>query len=246
MHQALATTVRITLLQAGCAGLLGAGCVGDAPDPTDTAPSASLWWHTTCGDPACGGYRGPFDGVPACTDQAEGLSCDDEGAQCDPISDCNALFVCAAEDPKQQPGGCPISRTEHKRDITYLDADARDAAAHQALSMRLATWRYAWEGDTGRQHLGFLIDDQPDSPAVRSDGQVVDLYGYTSLAIAALQQQAEQIEQLRAELDTLRQGCDLPAQSPGVPTRRPDVPTRTHPPAPGSDTPAQRPDVPTQ
>ena len=201
--------------------LLGIGCVGGSAETGDTSPPVDLRWYTTCGDPVCGGYQGPFDDVPLCTDEAEGLTCDDEGAGCDPISDCNTLVICATEDPKQQPGGCPISRAVHKRDIAYLDADARSAAAQQALSMRLATWRYTWEGDAQRQHLGFIIDDQPQSPAVRADGEVVDLYGYTSLAIAALQEQAEQIEQLRAEVEALRGSCDAPGRRSGPAAEQP-------------------------
>lgn len=52
--------------------------------------------------------------------------------------------------------------------------------------------------------LGFLIDDDPASPAVRPDGERVDLYGYTSLAIAALQEQQAEIDALKAEVEALK------------------------------------------
>ena len=39
------------------------------------------------------------------------------------------------------------------------------------------------------ERLGFIIDDQPTAYAVDADGQRVDLYGYTSLALAATQEQ---------------------------------------------------------
>lgn len=172
------------------------GCVGgEAP--------ADLQWYTTCGDPACSGYGGPFDGVPLCADQVEGEACAAEGEQCDPEDDCNALLVCAAADPKDQTGGCPISRRAHKTEVSYLDPEGLRAAAKEALDLRLATWRY--RGEAGEQRrLGFVIDDAPGSPAVRPDGERVDLYGYTSLALAALQAQQAEIEALRAELAALR------------------------------------------
>ena len=149
----------------------------------------TLTWYTTCGDPVCDGYTGPFDGVDPCTSEAEGDGCDDEGVTCDPADDCNALLVCATEDPKDQTGGCPISRASAKRDIHYLSADERAAVARQALDMPLATWSYRWDPPARRERLGFIIDDQPTAYAVDADGQRVDLYGYTSLALAATQEQ---------------------------------------------------------
>lgn len=154
-------------------------------------------WYTTCGDPVCQGYTGPFDGVPLCDDEAEGAQCSRLGATCDPENDCNALLQCAAEDPKDQTGGCPISRRRHKTAVQYLDEGARKTAAEQVWSTRLAEWRYTWDAPDRRPHLGFLIDDQETSPAVAADGEHVDLYGYTSLTVAALQE--EHAARLRLE-----------------------------------------------
>ena len=181
--------------------LLLAGCPGAT---TDTPVTGDLTWFTTCGDPACSGYDGPYPGVPLCTTEAAGDPCTDEAAECDFESDCNAVLVCASEDPKDQTGGCPQSRAAAKREIAYLDAAAVRALADEALATRLATWRYRGEGEQGRPHVGFLIDDHPQSPAVRADGERVDLYGYTSLALAAAQAQQAEIEALRAELAALR------------------------------------------
>lgn len=171
--------------------LLLAGCPEPTPEPT---------WFLDCGDPACSGYDGPFDGVPLCTSEAEGDPCADEGATCDPVDDCNALLVCATEDPQDQTGGCPISRVRHKRDVRYLDpAGVADAAA-QAGAMRLATWNYRWEPAGTPPHLGFLIDDVEGSVAVRPDGEHVDLYGYTSLVLAATQAQQVRLAEQEARL----------------------------------------------
>lgn len=190
---------------------LALACVGTTPVDTDTdtevdteAVTEDLEWFTTCGDPVCQGYTGPFDGVDLCTTEAVGDACSTDGATCDPADDCNGQLICAAEDPKDQPGGCPISRAAAKTSITYLDQAGVAEAAQQAMGLRLATWRYRHEGG---EHLGMIIDDAPTSVAVRPDGERMDLYGYTSLALAAAQAQQVQIDALKAELAELRQSC---------------------------------------
>jgi hypothetical protein len=171
--------------------------------PADTADD--LQWYVTCGDPVCSGYSGPWEGVPACGDVSAGDPCAEPGAECDFESECDARLVCAVEDPTQQPGGCPISRRRHKQAVRYLTEAERAAAADEVARTRLATWRYTWEPEGHKPHLGFLIDDQPGSAAVAADGEHVDLYGYTSLAIAAIQAQQAEIEALRAEVAALRE-----------------------------------------
>lgn len=161
--------------------------------PACPPPAEEPQWYLTCGDPVCQGYTGPFDGVPLCTDEAIGDACVTEGEQCDPVDDCNALLRCTTEDPTTQPGGCPISLAKYKRDIRYLGGDERSALAKRALGTKLATWSYRWDPPGSRERLGFIIDDDPASPAVTDDGGHVDLYGYTSMAIAAAQDQEARI-----------------------------------------------------
>lgn len=168
------------------------------------ADEAEPTWFTTCGDPACQGYTGPFDGVDLCTTEAAGDPCTVVGDECDPEDSCNARLVCATEDPRDPVVGCPVSLRAAKRDVAYLDQAALQAAAQQALTTRLATWRYRRESDGAKPHLGFLIDDMPQSPAVAGTGDRVDLYGYTSLALAAVQVQQAQIDVLQAEVAALR------------------------------------------
>ena len=74
-------------------------------------------WYANCGDPVCGGYTGPFDGVALCTDEMIGSSCENSGQTCDPEDDCNALYVCATEDPGTN---CPVSQAKHKTNIKNL------------------------------------------------------------------------------------------------------------------------------
>ncbi len=179
----------LTLLSAASLGLFGC--------PAEPA------WYTTCGDPVCNTYDGPWDDVPLCTDEEEGALCDEDGATCDPVNDCNARLVCATEDPKAQEGGCPISRLEYKRDVHYLGPDEIARLHARLLDLKLATWRYRWDADTDAEQLGFVIDDDPTQPGVRPDHQQVDLYGLTSLALAGLQAQAVELEAARARLEAL-------------------------------------------
>lgn len=173
---------------------------GDAPPADDGAST----WFATCGDPVCNTYSGPTDGLATCADEgvAEGDACSELDATCDLEDDCNRRLICATEDPVAD-GMCPKSRKAHKRDIAYLDAEARAAVSEDLLAMRLATWRYRGTLDDGAVHLGFLIDDVPGSPAVRADGEHVDLYGYVSLAVATIQEQHAHIAAQQQRIDLL-------------------------------------------
>jgi hypothetical protein len=205
---------RLALVLSFLAGSVA--CTAGAEPETGSTTEALQWW-TTCGDPVCQGYTGPFAGVPLCTTAAEGDACEDGALQCDPENVCNALLVCAAEDPKAQTGGCPISAAAAKRDIAYLDAPAQDALLQQVVQTRLATWAYT-DDDPGATRLGFILDDGPPDAAVRPGGERVDLYGYTSVAVGAIQAQqrrldaqAAELAALRAELDALKAGaCPAP------------------------------------
>jgi hypothetical protein len=163
------------------------------------APPAEPVWFSTCGDPACGGYNGPTDGIPACSEEVEGVACATAGATCDLGDDCNTRLVCATEDPKGDSGGaCPVSRAKYKHDIHYLTADEVDAVRRATLDLPLATWRYNGADPASRARLGFILDDRPTLPAAALDGEHVDVYGLASMAVATVQAQAREIEALRA------------------------------------------------
>ena len=110
---------------------------------------------------------------------------------------------------------CPVSVRREKADIRYLEpADVARLGA-EVLAYPLTTFRY--QGDPGfTPHLGFLIDDVAPSPAVAADGQTVDLYGYASMAVAALQAQQRQIQALEARVKALE---DRPAATTPRPPR---------------------------
>ena len=159
------------------------------------------YWMTTCGDPVCGGYVWKAD-VPSCSGVVPGQSCSQPGVSCDPVNPCNSLLVCTDTDPKQY--GCPKSLARFKRDITYLDEAEVNRLHAELIDMRLASWQYNEEPATAREHVGFIIDDAPTSAAVAADGEHVDLYGYATMAAAALQVQQRRIETMEKELATLR------------------------------------------
>lgn len=63
--------------------------------------------------------------------------------------------------------------------------------------------RFRYRGDlSAREQLGFIIEDVEATPGV--DGDHVDLYGYTTMGVAAIQEQAARIEALERELHALR------------------------------------------
>jgi hypothetical protein len=155
-------------------------------------------WFFTCGDPVCGGYSPPA-GVPRCTSEAAGLACPVEGARCDPADDCNRLLVCAERDPRV--GGCPISSRRFKRDVQYLTDAEREDCARQVGAIRLARYRYLGSDEP---RLGFMLEDDPPAASVDRGRDMVDLYGYSSLAVAALQVHERRIEALERELRELR------------------------------------------
>lgn len=174
-----------------------------------TAPTPPPQFFYTCGDPVCRGYQKPSD-VPLCTSEKPGEACTVVGTRCDPVDGCNRLMVCSTKDPRTQPGGCPISRASFKSNVAYLSEADLDRYYEEVRRIRLATYQYRDRGPADRRHLGFLIDDQEPSVGVDSERDMVDLYGYTSLAVAALQVQGRQIEALRREVADLRRQIQAP------------------------------------
>ena len=164
---------------------------------------AGMVWWTTCGVPVCSLDAGaPDSGLPACPAQLEGTACAVAGAECDPGARCSVYLRCSASDPKQQPGGCPISRTRYKKDIRYLSDDELRAVSDELLALPLARFRY--RSDDARVRLGFMIDGHESLACVDAEHDQVDLYGYTSMAVAALKVQAEEIAELRRQVTALR------------------------------------------
>jgi hypothetical protein len=162
---------------------------------------ATLW--QTCGDPVCRGWIAK--GLPRCGPHVAGGRCFARmvGQECDPVDACNTTLMCDFANPIGS-GACPISRAAFKRDITYLSLSQADALYGDLRDVKLAKWIYK-DDVTGAPHTGFIIDDMVSgSPAVTRDGDHVDLYGYTSMTVAAVQAQARRIDALEKEIAELK------------------------------------------
>jgi hypothetical protein len=135
------------------------------------------------------------DAPPATTCAAEGTACATKGETCgDGTYTCGSVMVCDDHDPKK--GGCPISSAKFKEGIHYL-SDAELARLHdETLDMRLTTYLYSGDGS---KHLGFIVEDQPESMSVDRGHDRVDLYGYLSMVVATLKVQEEEIRALKAK-----------------------------------------------
>lgn len=205
-HLLTVTFATALLGLAGCDPGGSGGGGGGGSGGAGGGSAATLAWYATCGDPVCGM---PTDdaALADCVAQKAGDPCSTDGDKCEIAGDdCNTNLVCATSDPEDAPGGCPISQASAKHDIAYLTDGDRERIREDVMTMPLATWKYNKEGRGEKEHLGFIIDDQPSSsPAVRPTGERVDLYGYTSMAVAAIQAQNREIDALRAEVLALRE-----------------------------------------
>jgi hypothetical protein len=198
----------LALVSAGCGAKVEGGGSDGGGGGGGGSGGGALQWYTTCGDPVCmepDGGAMPPSGVNPCTTEKVGDACTTSGAKCWPSnSTCGELLICATKDPKNNPGGCPISGASHKKDISYVPESELLRLHDDVMSLRLSTWRYKDEPAGGPEHLGFIIEDAPASPAVAPSGERVDLYGYTSMAVAAAQVQNKKIEAMERELSAMR------------------------------------------
>ena len=88
----------------------------------------------------------------------------------------------------------------YKKDIHYLSREELRGYARDLLSVPLADFRY--RGGDEHMRLGFMIDGHESLACV--DGDHVDLYSYTSMAVATLQIQQAEIAELRRQVAGLR------------------------------------------
>lgn len=169
-------------------------CDPDAGVTTSCCDTTRVAWHCFDGPKYCASNR-PRIGT-ACT--SDGESCAFEIAE-----ECGQnRMECRAGVWQVANNNCPASTAAAKDDIAYVtDGDAehlRDAL----MKMPLATYRYKNDPVT---HLGFIIEDVPtQSPAVLPTRDRVDLYGYVTMAVAALQRQNKEIAALKAEVAQLK------------------------------------------
>ena len=97
-----------------------------------------------------------------------------------------------------------MSRRVYKRDIERLDEDALGRVYDELRKIQLTTYQYKSDPAASPRRLGFIIDDTKTPYPINADGNSVNLYGYVSMAVAAIQTQSREIEALRAEVAQLR------------------------------------------
>src|SRR5882762_1521858 len=188
------------LCVAGCGSSTSGSGTPDAGGGDDAGTAALQWW-STCGDLICLKHRDA--GIPACTTEMLHDRCTESGAQCDPGDRCNTHLICSDQDPRPSVG-CPISRASAKTEVSFLAPAELRAYRDEILALPLATFRYRGGGAASRLHLGFLIDGHESLACVDPERDQVDLYGYASMAVAALQVQAREIEELTKEVAALK------------------------------------------
>jgi hypothetical protein len=115
--------------------------------------------------------------------------------------------------------GCGMSHRAIKRDIEYLSDKDLSEAEQAVRQIPLARFNYKWDAPTERRRLGFIIEDVAPSPSVDEAHGVVDLYAYTSLAVAALQEQSKEIARLRQQVDELQSRLGGPKHQRPAPLR---------------------------
>jgi hypothetical protein len=99
---------------------------------------------------------------------------------------------------------CPVSRRMFKRDIENVDDAGLSRIYEELRKIQLTTYAYKADPNEAKRHLGFIIDDTKTPYPINPDGNTVDLYGYLSMAVAAIQVQSREIDELRAEVARLR------------------------------------------
>ena len=92
----------------------------------------------------------------------------------------------------------------YKRGIERLDDDALGRIYDELRKIQLTTYQYKSDPVASPRRLGFIIDDTQSPYPINADGTSVNLYGYVSMAVAAIQTQSREIEALRREVAQLR------------------------------------------
>jgi hypothetical protein len=188
----------------------GSADTGAKADAGDSGSMSALQWYTTCGYPVCDvGADAGEDAAPGDANcESVGAACSSKGDTCGTATNanCGVTLVCDDQDPKG-PGDrdCPISSRAFKDGIQYV-SDAELRALHdEALGLKLATYNYKPQvADPKPKHVGFIIEDNPESVAVDSTHSRVDLYGYVSMVVAGMQVQEKEIAELKKELEASR------------------------------------------
>jgi hypothetical protein len=199
---------------AGAGGQGGRGGHGGTAGTGSGGSAGGQGGHQCTIDPSCSCTTGPCCGSACC---GAGEWCDTSGAA--PVCRCGSNNACTGSNTCNAPtvntanpcgvvccmgSGCPVSRREFKRDIHELDRAEIERIYSELRDVKLTTYQYKTDPPASPRRLGFIIDDTKSSYPVNADGTSVDLYGYMSMAVAAIQSQSREIEALRAEVARLK------------------------------------------
>ena len=91
-----------------------------------------------------------------------------------------------------------------KRDIHELNRAEIELIYAELRQIKLTTYQYKTDPAASPRRLGFIIDDTKSAYPINGDGNSVDLYGYVSMAVAAIQSQSREVAALRAEVARLK------------------------------------------
>jgi hypothetical protein len=168
-------------------------CDADAGITTSCCDTTKVAWYCFDGPKYCASTR-PRIGTPC----AAGESCAFEV----PTECGQSRMECRSGVWQLANTSCPVSTAAAKEDIAYVSDGDAELLRDQLMKIPLATYRYKNDKTT---HLGFIIEDlPPHSPAVLPSRDRVDLYGYMTMAVAALQRQEKELAELRAEVARLK------------------------------------------
>lgn len=180
---------------------LGCTCTNCRSFPVSGCNGPVRWRCTAPSmEPGCPAVQPNLGAVCAMDGQRCGYDCEATGT--------NGGRLCRGGVWEAAENNCPISSRAAKRDIRYLSAAESAEVARAALGTRLATYEYTDPALRGPRRLGFLYEDPTTHPYARNpDISGVDLYGYTSMLLATVQQQQRQIEALQRDVASLRAGA---------------------------------------
>ena len=218
---AVTTDCTVVDFQINCCGSMHAtGVSVTSKDEVATCATSRAEAFPKCGCPTSPPIADDGSTDTGFSGTAPAVTCNPTTSQCETsfkgdvcgATTCKPGQTCCSGIPFPTPtcvagGMCPVSQRKHKKDITYLSDADRDRLNDELLRFPLATYRYKSEGDADREHLGFIIDDVAPSPAVQASGERVDMYGYQTMAVAALQVQARELDALKREVAELKATC---------------------------------------
>jgi hypothetical protein len=180
------------------AALQAAATAVALPADRNCAPTTGCTYGPKCGDKCCGaGEWCDTSAAPTC--------------RCGVASACTEGNSCYSNLPQANKcggvccfgSGCPVSRRAAKREIEPVSAEQREELYAELRAIQLSTYQYRDQPKSAPRRLGFIIDDTNAPAAIAADGNHVDLYGYISMAVGAVQIQAREIEALKARINEL-------------------------------------------